>query len=259
MYRSRTAITLLAGMALASFAPAAFAEDAVANDDCAVSEFTMGIRYQQQSAEVHALQLQAYNLATLRLDTIVEDAEDPSKLAIVTDLDETAIDNTALLARDLANCHMYDAWDTWLPWERDGKPTIIPGALEFFKHADDLGVKIFYVSDRAEEQTNYAIDMLNELDFPQVSEETVLLLGPSKVDRREKISADHEIIMLLGDTLADFDGRFKGTPIDEQKGTVDEEADKWGAEWIVLPNSTYGTWSDAPLTAWDAETVIEEW
>ena len=80
-----------------------------------------------QSAEIRALQLQAYNVATARLDAAVAAAADPATLAVVTDLDETVIDNSALLARDLANCHVYDAWDTWLPWERDGDPTLIPG------------------------------------------------------------------------------------------------------------------------------------
>ena len=129
--------------------PLAFADS---KEDCSVAEFTMGLRFQQQSAEVQALQLQAYNIATEKLDKAVAAAKDPSKLAIVTDLDETVIDNSALLARDLANCHQYDAWDTWLPWERDGTPELIPGAKKFLEHADKLGVTIRYVSDRADEQ-----------------------------------------------------------------------------------------------------------
>src|SRR3990167_9201754 len=110
------------GLALSLLAiPAAFADTAAKpKADCTVAEFAMGLRFQQQSAEVQALQLQAYNIATLKLDAAVAAAKDPAKLAIVNDLDETVIDNSALLARDLANCHAYDAWDTWLPWERDG-------------------------------------------------------------------------------------------------------------------------------------------
>lgn len=226
---------------------------------CQVSEFTMGLRFQQQSAEIRALQLQAYNIATMRLDAAVKGAADPSKLAVVTDLDETVIDNTALLARDLANCHTYDVWDTWLPWERDGKPTLIPGAKEFLDHADSLGVTIRYISDRADEQKSHTLKTLTELGLPQISEDRVLLLGPPKVERREIVSKDHQIVLLIGDTLHDFDARFRKTPLDQQKATVTEEAAKWGTEWIVLPNASYGTWSKAPLTAWDAETVIEEW
>ena len=241
---------------------AATAQDAPAEaaaDTCPVREFAMGLRFQQQSAEVRALQLQAFNIATEKLDAAVKAANDPSKLAVVTDLDETVIDNTALLARDLADCHMYDAWDTWLPWERDGKPTLIPGAKEFLDHANGLGVAIRYISDRADEQKSHTLATLTQLGLPQVSEENVLLLGPPKVERRAIVSADHQIVLLIGDTLHDFDARFRKTPLDDQKRTVAEESAKWGTEWIVLPNASYGTWSKAPLSEWDAAPVIEAW
>lgn len=77
-----------------------------------MAEFAIGLRFQQQSAEILALQLQAYKIATEKLDAAVKSADDPAKLAVVTDLDETVIDNTPLLARDLADCHIYDAWYT---------------------------------------------------------------------------------------------------------------------------------------------------
>lgn len=240
--------------------PAAFADvPAQFKSDCAVGEFTMGLRFQQQSAEVQALQLQAYNIATLKLDVAVASAKDPSKLAVVTDLDETVIDNSALLARDLANCHAYDSWDTWLPWERDGTPALIPGAKKFLQHADNLGVTIRYISDRADEQKQYTLATLSKLGLPQVSAESVLLLGAPKVERRALVSADHQIVLLLGDTLHDFDGRFRKTPLADQRATVAGEADKWGTEWIVFPNASYGPWSKAPLQGWDAKTVIEPW
>ncbi len=243
---------LLAGPALAQ-------DSAAPADDCAVAEFAMGLRFQQQSAEIRALQRQAFNLATMRLDAAVEGADDPAKLAVVTDLDETVIDNSALLARDLADCHMYDVWDTWLPWERDGDPTLVPGAKEFLDHADGLGVTIRYVSDRSDQQKQHTLDTLSELGLPQVSEESVLLLGPPKTERRDLVAQDHQIVLLLGDTLHDFDGRFRKTPLEDQKATVDEESAKWGDMWIVLPNASYGTWSDATLTEWQAEPVIEPW
>lgn len=250
---ARPTLAFATGLALMT------ATAAQAQDDCKVSEFTMGLRYQQQSAEVRALQMQAYNIATMRLDAAVEGAEDPAKLAVVTDLDETVIDNSALLARDLADCHMYDAWDTWLPWERDGMPTLIPGAMAFLAHADDLGVTIRYVSDRSDEQKVDTMATLTALGLPQVSEESVLLLGPPKVERRDIVARDHRIVLLLGDTLHDFDGGFRKTPLEDQRNLVTDSGDKWGAEWIVFPNAAYGTWSEAPLTEWAAEPVVEPW
>jgi len=214
-------VRLTAGMiafGLLAAAPAAgLAQEA---DACPVREFAMGLRFQQQSAEIRALQLQAYNVATARLDAAVAAAPDPGRLAVITDLDETVIDNSALLARDLANCHVYDAWDTWLPWERDGEPTLIPGSKEFLDHADGLGVAIYYISDRADEQKQHTLETLEGLGLPQVSPETVLLLGPPKVERRALVEADHQIVLLLGDTLHDFDARFRKTPLDAQIATV---------------------------------------
>ena len=58
------------GLALSLLsAPLAFAESAAQGKaECSVGEFTMGLRFQQQSAEIQALQLQAYNIATEKLD-----------------------------------------------------------------------------------------------------------------------------------------------------------------------------------------------
>jgi 5'-nucleotidase (lipoprotein e(P4) family) len=237
-----------------------FAEVAAQSDKaCTVAEFSMALRYQQQSAEVRALQLQAYNMATEKLDAAVAAAKGSEKLAIVTDLDETVIDNSALLARDLANCHRYDSWDTWLPWERNGEPTLIPGAKKFLEHADSLGVTIRYVSDRSDEQKNYTLASLHKLGLPQVSADSVLLMGPPKVERRSIIASDYRIVMLLGDSLPDFDGRFRKTPVAQQRAGVDQEAAKWGVEWIVFPNAGYGSWSKESLKAWEAKPVIEKW
>ncbi|WAJ36448.1 5'-nucleotidase, lipoprotein e(P4) family [Pseudomonas sp. GOM7] len=247
------------GLAISLLSLASVQADEAAKPDCPVAEFTMGLRFQQQSAEIQALQLQAYNIATEKLDKAVAAAKDPSKLAIVTDLDETVIDNSALLARDLSNCHQYDAWDTWLPWEREGTPALIPGSKQFLEHADKLGVTIRYISDRSDEQKSYTLATLKKLGLPQVSADSVLLLGPPKVERRALVSADHQIVLLLGDTLHDFDARFRKTPLDAQRKTVAEEAGKWGTEWIVFPNAGYGTWSKAQLKPWDAKMEIQPW
>lgn len=242
--------------AAAALAPAVMAEDmAKVPATCEVQEFAMGLRYQQQSAEVRALQLQAYTLAKLRLQEAIAKADDPAKLAVVTDLDETAIDNTPLLVRDMQKCHVYDTWDTWGDWELHGKPALIPGAMEFFDFADKAGVAIYYISDRFGEPENKAasIATLKELGFPQVSDDHVLLYGTSKAERREVVAKDHQIVLLLGDTLHDFDGVFRKAPTDVKRAEVDKNAAHFGADWIVLPNATYGDWSTAALTAWDAE------
>lgn len=182
-----------------------------AADDCDVSAYTMGVKWQQQSAEAMALQGQTYEMAARQLDKAVSKAPDGEDLAIMTDLDETAIDNSKLLARDIAKCHDFSGWDTWDDWEENGEPTMIPGALEFFEHADQLGVE-----------------------------------------------ANHTLLMQLGDTLHDFDGAFADASVDEQRKLVEKNRAKFGTVWIVLPNPTYGDWSESDLDAWDAPVRADD-
>lgn len=245
------ALTVLALPALAQEGDSA-AEQALA--DCPVAGYVMGLRYQQKSAEVKALQIQAYNLATLRLKQILNSDDAPDNPTIVTDLDETAIDNTPLLARDMFACHDFAQWDTWLIWEQHGQPKAIPGALKFFKFADSQGVDIIYLSGRAKDNKKDTMATLKQLGFPQVVDDQVYLVfyGPAKSEVREQIKADgHDIIMLLGDSLADVSGTFEDATVAEQRQAVRDNADHFGYDWIVLPNASYGSWSGAELDTWE--------
>ena len=59
------------------------------------AEVVMPILYQQQAAEYRALCLQAYNIARERVNQYKNTKTDKDSLAIITDLDETALDNSA--------------------------------------------------------------------------------------------------------------------------------------------------------------------
>lgn len=249
-----TGLALTLGLTL-GLGPAAADE---AKTLCAQEAYAMGLRYQQQSAEVNALQRQAYTLARIRLDEALAKATPADKLAIITDLDETVIDNSALLVRDMQACHDYTTWDTWKHWEREGNPTLIPGALDFFQYADEKGVAIYYVSDRYDENKAQTVATFEKLGLPKVSNDTVLLLGPPKQERRASVEKDHKVVMLLGDTLHDFSEDFLSkVPVDKQRELLAAQADHIGRDWIVLPNAGYGTWRKTELKAWDAPIQTE--
>src|ERR1700743_3053913 len=61
-------------------------------------ESVLAILYQQRAAEYAALCLQAYNLARRKVDEAIAHpvlSKDNLPLAVITDLDETALDNSA--------------------------------------------------------------------------------------------------------------------------------------------------------------------
>lgn len=210
----------------------------------------MAIRYQQLSAEVKALQRQCYALATLRLKAAVEAAGTGRGLAVVSDIDETILDNTAVMAHAMTQEEALDGFETWKLWEREGTPHLLPGAADFFQLADRLGVAIFYVSDRFEENKLATIATLSRLGLPQVHADRVLLFGPTKAERRASVERDHRIILQLGDTLHDFHGAFAGVALDEQHRLTEDHADRFGEDWIVFPNAVHGTWMEADLRPW---------
>ena len=210
----------------------------------------IAIRYQQASAEVRALQRQCYALATLRLRDAVDAAGGGAGLAVVSDIDETILDNSAVMALSMDHHHRLDNLDMWKLWEREGDPHLIPGAAEFFALADRLGVAIFYLSDRTDENKMATVATLARLGLPQVRAERVLLFGPPKASRRALIERDHRIVLQLGDTLHDFDGIFAGAALDDQHRLAADHAHRFGQDWIVFPNAAHGTWVEAELRPW---------
>lgn len=214
-------------------------------------EHAMAIRYQQLSAEIRALQRQCYALATLRLQAAVQAAGGRGQgLAIMSDIDETILDNSAVMAH--AMVERRNDIETWKLWEREGDPHLIPGAADFLSLVDRLGVTIFYVSDRFDENKMATIATLSRLGLPQVHDAQVLLFGPPKAERRASIAREHRIILQLGDTLHDFDGAFAGVALEDQHRLTEDHAHRFGEDWIVFPNAAHGTWMEAEIRPWDA-------
>ncbi|SMY33408.1 5'-nucleotidase, lipoprotein e(P4) family [Photobacterium andalusiense] len=219
-----------------------------ADPHCNVKQYEMGLRYQQQSAEIMALQLQTYKFAQQQLNENLTQIKTNKKKAIIIDLDETVLDNTPLLVKDLSKCHDYTEWDTWGDWEKNGKPHLIPGAKDFLNFVNNQHITIFYVSDRSQTNKQATINTLNRFDLPQVDSDHVLLANKSKQLRREDINQQYQVIMLLGDSLADFAAEFKThKPTTEQRKLVVQQQQQFGTQWIVMPNSSYGSWSQSQL------------
>lgn len=136
---------------------------------------------------------------------------------------------------------------------KTGKTGLIPGAKAFLDHVNQSKVRIYYVSDRMQENKADTLKTLNALGLPQVSDESVLLDTVSKEERRQSILKKQQIVMLFGDSLPDFAVQFKNKkPSEQQRELVDASAEHFGNDWIVLPNAAYGAWSRTTLDSWNA-------
>src|ERR1051325_1435012 len=105
--------------------------------------------WMQSAVEYRANCLTVYALARARLDEALADKNwtaydqkgDYRSLppAVILDLDETAIDNSAYGAGLVVNRTTYNP-KAWGEWTRAAQAKAIPGAVEFTKYADAKGV-----------------------------------------------------------------------------------------------------------------------
>jgi 5'-nucleotidase (lipoprotein e(P4) family) len=207
---------------------------------------TLPVLWQQTSAEYRALCLQAFNIATLRINEIPRDELKKGNLAIITDLDETILDNSSSDAQMILENKSQSARD-WKNWTKQHSALAVPGAVEFLKSAFAQGISIFYISNRDTSELTSTLENLKQLSLPCADMDHMLFLvnTSSKESRRQQVTQNFKVILLLGDNLNDFASSFEKRSIADRKTETDKEKDEWGKKFIVLPNSTYGEWENA--------------
>ncbi len=219
--------------------------------------------WMQTSVEYKAAALGAYALARLRLDEALKDPDWTAATeqtgnykemppAVVLDVDETVLDNSAYMAHLVMTGHLF-ALKSWDAFVKDEVSTPIPGALAFTQYAASKGVTVFYVTNRQVGEKEATRGNLAKYGFPMKDGmETVLTQDPAKgwdafkSKRRVAIAKDYRIVLLIGDNFGDFTDSFKGTPADRLT-VFEADKDHWGRDWILVPNPSYGSWEQAPF------------
>lgn len=201
--------------------------------------------FQQNAAEYQALAAQAFNIATWQLDEILKE-QHSKPLAIVTDVDETFLDNSPY-AVEMARQGKAYSQETWSEWTAKADAQPLLGSQEFFNYAASKGVEVFYITNRNENDKQGTIVNLQKFHYPFADDRHVVVrtTESSKEVRRQKLSETHEIVMLLGDNLSDFSTLFDKKTQEERLENVKGAKELFGKKFIVLPNTGYGDWESA--------------
>lgn len=219
----------------------------------------------QTAVEYDGICRQAWVAARHTLDArLAEAAALPP--AVVVDCDETVLDNAPYQAWLLRNGGDFDL-QSWGEWCADGSAPAIPGAVEFLQYAASRGVTVFYVTNREPSYPTIDVDIraatarnLRDLGCPLDDPATQLLMrgdvgeGSDKEARRERIRQSHRIVLSAGDDLGDFLSHDKGGTA-AREALLTEHADRFGVDWIVLPNAVYGSWE---RSLWDFERGVTD-
>src|SRR3954466_15149595 len=155
----------------------------------------------QTSAEYRAVARQAYRIARVQLDAALADpswtaateqaAAAALPPAVILDLDETVLDNSAFQARMFGDWTPFRAIpyseDAWNRWCDERKAGAVPGAIDFLTYAASRGVTPIYVSNRDHAVEPATRDVLTRLGAPvDDARDTVLTRHENGWDASDK-------------------------------------------------------------------------
>ena len=224
------------------------------------------------AAEYQALSQQAYSSAMQDLPRLIADeawsavpghegASDKPP-AIILDVDETVTSGV-----DMELTMVPFSTERQFKWGLTHDSIPMRGVTELVHAAQDLGVEVFFVTNRPCEaiegfdgfcvQDQAVVDLIGEVGIETDTDHVLLAdekpdWGKEKVSRRHYIAETHRVIMLFGDDYGDFVACSRAKPVapcsvgasrESRAESLETYKDYWGNGWYILPNPMYGSWT----------------
>lgn len=232
-----------------------------------------GSLWLQSSSEFPAAAIGTYAAATAALKRMVAAAPaGVDRMVVVMDVDETVVDNAVCVTQHILHESGVCGDQTWDQFVALRNGTAIPGAIGFVRASQDLGVRVWFITNReclhrvgipdVCPQKNDTLANLRQLGI-EVNGDSLFLQGErapdrcrrflsetehdswtssDKTSRRQCVALDREIVMLIGDQLGDFIGELEDTTPADRRALVDQYEGNWGTTWFLIPNPVYGSW-----------------
>lgn len=259
-----TAILALAGCS--ATAPRPDAPPAIAAAGVAADDNLNAVLWVQTAQEYQALALQTWKMAGANLDRALADTTWTALLpgegaelqkpelppAVIVDIDETMLDNSAYQARLVLDGASYGS-ASWAAWVTERKARPVPGALAFARAAAAKGVTIVYISNRTHDMAADTIANLRAYGFP-VDEANYYGLGvdvpgctphgSEKGCRRIAAASKYRVLMQVGDQITDF-AQLSDNTRAQRDGLLASHGQWIGERWYMLPGPTYGGYEPA--------------
>ena len=207
----------------------------------------LALVWMQASAEYRELCYQAYNLADMLVDKAVTSAKPADRpLAIICDLDETLLDNSAYDSGFIGRNDAYSG-KTWTQWEMAAQAKAMPGAADFLADIRAKGVEIFYVTNRDQAGLAGTLTNLKDLGYPLADAKHVLVSTTTsdKQGRFDMVAKDYTVVVYMGDNANDLPIGTWHKSMKERNAIVDQNKADFGTRFVVLPNPSYGDWEGA--------------
>lgn len=214
---------------------------------------TLEVKYVRDAEEYAALSRMVYRMAERSVERQAASLPRSATWAVVLDLDETALDNSAYQLERAAYGIPFDG-PSWAAWVARGEAGLVPGVAGFIARVRQLGGRVAWVSDRV--PAGAAATRANLVRDGIWGEGDLLCLkaGPAdstKVRRRTEIATGRgecawgghpaRVLAFIGDQVKDGPGRgdFPGPGEPDSLAGADSA---FGTRSFLIPNPTYGSW-----------------
>lgn len=202
----------------------------------------LGLKWYRRSAERRALAAQAYRIASERLEA--KAATVTGNWGVVLDIDETTLNNS-LYQQERMDLGLGYSPASWTEWVERKAATPLDGVVELTKRVKQLGGKVVFVSNRM--QATECGPTEGNLDAHGIPHDAMLCKTDTS-DKNPRFNAltngtapstlpAMKTVLYIGDNILDFPAMAQ----DARKGPASGFA-KFGDEFILLPNSMYGSW-----------------
>lgn len=232
----------------------------------------LGLQWVKHAAEYRAVTRQVYRAATRDLPRFINDTawnalpqqRNAAGLppAVILDVDETVVSNVDFQMSFLPP-FTNDKHDQW---SREHTSTAVEGVRNFVAAARDLGVTVFFVTNRPCRmkrdipdqcpQRQTTIDDIAEVGITTDAEHVLLSeergWTREKLTRRLHVAKTHRVIMLIGDDYGDFVECARENVVApcttpgtraSRAAALDIYDHYWGNGWYILPNPMHGSWT----------------
>lgn len=198
------------------------------------------------SAERDYIYEQGYATASRMVEENLSRKRTNRPPAVVLDIDETVLDNSPYQVYLIKEGKSFED-RTWETWVNSSRAKVLPGAKKFINFCEERGVNVVFISNRDEKYKDATLRNLMEEGGINAIPDYVFLRTKesSKTDRRERINAEFEVVLYVGDNLMDFDDRFEDRSSNYGKDVVSGSIIEMLPMYYLFPNPMYGQWLGA--------------
>ena len=206
-----------------------------------IQPIDQGLKWYRRSAERRAATFQAYALATAKLSAKVG-AGVPANWAVVLDIDETTLNNSAYQQARL-DLGVGFSPGSWTAWVEQKAATTIDGVAPFIQKVHALGGKVVFVTNRkAASECPQTADNLRAASITYDG----MLCQTDSSDKNPRFSAlaagtapglpALTAVMYVGDNIQDFPGLTQEVRRQDAAAFA-----RFGDSFILVPNPMYGS------------------